>query len=105
MSVEGRAPAALAKLPAPQAVFIGGSKGEMKEIMAAALAKNPRARIVVSAIMLETARAAAEAMAELGVGEPEICQLAVSRAERLGQGHYLKSLNPIFLLSGGGGHD
>lgn len=105
VSVEGRAPAALAELPAPQAVFIGGSKGEMKEIMAAALAKNPRARIVVSAIMLETARAAAEAMAELGVGEPELCQLAVSRAERLGQGHYLKSLNPIFLLSGGGGHD
>ena len=100
--VPGRAPEALAALPAPAAVFVGGSKGSLKEILAAACGKNPRVRIVVSAIMLETLQAAWQAFEELGLKSPELCQLAVSRGEKLGRGHFLKSLNPIFLLKGGG---
>ena len=52
--VEGLAPAALSDLPAPDAVFIGGSKGSLAAIVDAALDKNPDARICVSAIALET---------------------------------------------------
>lgn len=102
--VTGSAPAALAQLPAPAAVFVGGSKGRMKEILEQALTKNPQVRVVVSAVTLETLQAAAAALQELGFRQLQILQLAVSRAEKLGQGHYLKSLNPIFLLSGVGGH-
>ena len=52
--VEGRAPAALADLPAPDAVFIGGTKGGMEAVVDTVLARNPNARICISAIALET---------------------------------------------------
>ena len=60
--VEGLAPAALADLPAPDAVFIGGSKGSLAAIVDAALEKNPAARICASAIALETLSAAVAAL-------------------------------------------
>ena len=59
--VEGLAPAALSDLPAPDAVFIGGSKGSLAAIVDAALDKNPDARICVSAIALESLLSAAVA--------------------------------------------
>ncbi|MBO6011862.1 MAG: precorrin-6A reductase, partial [Oscillospiraceae bacterium] len=46
----GKAPDALAELPAPTHVFIGGSSGNLVSIMDAALAKNPAARIVITAV-------------------------------------------------------
>ena len=52
--MEGRAPAALADLPAPDAVFIGGTKGGMEAVVDTVLARNPNARICISAIALET---------------------------------------------------
>ena len=52
--VEGRAPQALRDLPAPDAVFIGGTKGNMEEIVELALSKNRSARVCISAIAVET---------------------------------------------------
>lgn len=64
--VRGTAPAALEDLPAPDGVFVGGSGGELDAILAAALGKNPRVRLCVSAIALETLSAAAAAFAAGG---------------------------------------
>ena len=44
----------LKKLPAVDAAFIGGSGGEMRELVRVILEKNPAARIVISAIALES---------------------------------------------------
>ena len=63
--IEGTAPQVLADLPAPDAVFIGGTKGEMDAVVAAALAKNPAARLCISAIALETLSAAVAALRRL----------------------------------------
>ena len=57
--IEGRAPDVLADLPAPDAVFIGGTKGGMEAVLDEVLGKNPNARICISAIALETLSAAA----------------------------------------------
>ena len=60
--IEGRAPDALADLPAPDAVFIGGTKGGMEAVLDEVLGKNPNARICISAIALETLSAAVAAL-------------------------------------------
>jgi precorrin-6Y C5,15-methyltransferase (decarboxylating) len=52
--VRGTAPEALGALPAPSHVFIGGSSGNMRRIVEVALEKNPRVRVVVNAIALES---------------------------------------------------
>ena len=97
--VEGLAPDALSDLPAPDAVFIGGSKGSLAAIVDAALDKNPDARICVSAIALETLSAAVAALTAKG-RTMQVSQIAVSRAKAVGGLHLMMAQNPIYLITG-----
>ena len=97
--VEGLAPDALSDLPAPDAVFIGGSKGSLDAIVDAALDKNPDARICVSAIALETLSAAVAALTAKG-RTVQVSQIAVSRAKAVGGLHLMMAQNPIYLITG-----
>lgn len=99
--IEGRAPQALRELPAPDGVFIGGTKGELDAIVGAALDKNPNARICISAIALETLSAAVAALTARGL-EAQVAQIAVSRTKPAGSLHLLMASNPTFLITGSG---
>ena len=94
--VSGEAPAALAGLPAPDAVFIGGTRGRLGPILDAALAANPAARICLTAIALESLAAALDACAARGL-EAEITQIAAAHAA--GRPHLLRAENPVFLIT------
>ena len=94
--VRGTAPEALRELSAPDAVFIGGSKGNLRGIADAALAKNPNVRLCMTAIALETLSAALEAFRDM---DTEIVQIAVSRAKAAGELHLLMANNPVFLIT------
>lgn len=96
---EGMAPQALEALPAPDAVFVGGTKGSMAGVIDCILAKNPAARICISAIALETLSAAVAALTAHGISA-EVTQLAVSRTKAAGSLHLLMANNPIFLITG-----
>ena len=95
--VEGRAPDALEGLPAPTHVFIGGSSGDLKEIMVACLKKNPRVRFVINAITLETVSEMARCFEELNVEEEEIVSVSVSKSKRTGRYHLMSANNPIYI--------
>lgn len=97
--VEGLAPDALSDLPAPDAVFIGGSRGSLAAIVDAALEKNPDARICVSAIALESLSAAVAALTAKG-RTVQVSQIAVSRARAVGGLHLMMAQNPIYLITG-----
>lgn len=94
----GKAPEALRALPAPDAVFVGGSEGALAEIVDAALDKNPNVRLCVSAIALETLSAALDIFDARGM-DAEVTQLAVSRAKAGEKYHLLLANNPVFLIS------
>jgi precorrin-6Y C5,15-methyltransferase (decarboxylating) len=97
--IAGRAPDALADLEAPDAVFVGGSKGSMEEIIDVALERlKPGGRLVVNAITLENAGEAYQTFRRRGL-VPEVTLLQVSRAEPLA--HYLRfeALNPIQIFA------
>lgn len=100
--IEGQAPDALRELPAPDAAFIGGSGGRLREIAALLLEKNPRMRLAVAAVTLETIAEAVSLFNELNLPETEAVQVAVSRAEPLGRYHIMAALNPVYIISGGG---
>ena len=97
--VPGRAPEALGDLPAPDAVFVGGSGGAMDAIVQAALEKNPHARLCISAIALETVQAAMAALAARGI-PTTVTQLAGSETRPAGGLNLLMANNPIFLIAG-----
>ena len=96
--VSGKAPEALAALPKPDAVFIGGSGGRLREIAEAALEMNPEARLCVSAIALETLSAALDVFKARGL-DAEVTQIAVSRARSSASLHLLLANNPVFLIT------
>ena len=98
--VEGSAPEALADLPSPDAVFVGGSGGKMAEILQLVHSKNPRARICVAAIALESLEKALNAFKELGY-TAEVTQVTVSRSREAGEMHLMMAQNPIYLITGG----
>ena len=52
--IKGEAPEALKSLPAPTHVFIGGSSGNLSQIVDLLMEKNPEVRIVINCITLET---------------------------------------------------
>lgn len=101
--VEGSAPDALKDLPAPTHVFVGGSGGELKDILSLALAKNPAVRIVVNTVTAETFALALEAMKTLPVKDVEIVELSVSRGRQAGGYHLMTAQNPVYLFSCQGG--
>ena len=103
--VEGMAPDALKDLPAPTHVFIGGSGGELKDIMALVLVKNPAARIVVNTVTAETFAVALDAVKALPVRDVEIVELSVSRGRQVGNYHLMTAQNPVYLFSCRGGKD
>ena len=95
--VRGEAPAALAGLPAPTHVFIGGSGGGLGPIVDAALAANPAARIVVNAVTPESVGRIAEIMGQFQTAE--LVQLCVSRARGSGRVHLMEGLNPVWIAA------
>lgn len=103
--IEGTAPDALQTLPAPDAAFIGGSAGRLREIIALLRDKNPNVRLVVTAVTLETIAEATGLFSELNLPNSEVVQIAVSRSEPLGRYHILAAQNPVYIISGGGQSD
>jgi precorrin-6Y C5,15-methyltransferase (decarboxylating) len=97
--IAGRAPEALSELETPDAVFIGGSKGAMDEIVNAALERlRPGGRLVVNAITLENSAEVYAALRGRGI-VPEVTLLQVSRAEPLARYLRFEALNPIQIFA------
>ena len=97
--IRGRAPEALKDLPAPTHVFIGGSGGEIGEILRAVLERNPGARVVANCITSETLAALKTALETLPVRDLQCMQVIVNREEKLGRYHCLRAANPVFIIS------
>lgn len=95
----GSAPEDTDGFPAPDRVFVGGSNGNLRGVIAAALGRNPKAVIVVTAVSLETLHLSAEALSEHGIS-PEITQIAVTRTRKIGSHTMLSAENPVFIIKG-----
>nr|WP_295305579.1 precorrin-6A reductase [uncultured Blautia sp.] len=97
--VKGEAPQALASLPVPTHAFIGGSSGNLKEIVALLLKKNQDVRIVINCITLETISEALDVLKEYDFAEREVVQLAASRSREIGRYHLMMGENPIYIIT------
>ena len=98
----GTAPEALTDLPAPTHAFIGGSSGNMKEILQLLLAKNPQVRVVVNAITLETVAEANSCFKELGFTDVDITQIQAAKAKKVGPYEMMMGQNPVYIFAGTG---
>ena len=98
--IHGKAPEVLATLPTPDRAFIGGSKGNMATIIKLLLEKNPKIRIVINAITLETMMEAIECFRIFEFEDIDILQISAARAKEVGNYHMMTGQNPVFIISG-----
>ena len=97
--VSGYAPDACYSLPAPTHVFIGGSSGNLREIMALAMEKNPHVRIVATAIAMETVAELTTIASKNNFKESEIVSLTAARDRKAGNYHLMTGQNPIYIFT------
>ena len=101
--VPGLAPDACADLPAPTHVFIGGSAGNMRQILDCILAKNPKARIVATAVTLESIGELTQCVKDIPFAYTEVVSMTVARDRKAGPYHLMMGQNPIFIFTMQGG--
>lgn len=97
-AVEGLAPEALKDLPAPTHAFIGGSAGNMGEILDVLRAKNPSVRIVINTIALESISEVMQLLKERGI-DADIVQISAAKSRVLGRYHMMTGLNPVYIIT------
>ena len=97
--IAGTAPEAMETLPEPDAVFVGGSGGMLREILHGIHKRNGLARICVSAVTLEGLQTACSVFRELGY-DTDICQICVNRGKSSGELTLMLAQNPVWLITG-----
>lgn len=97
--IRTKAPDGLEDLPVATHAFIGGSKGNLREILWTLYRKNTHMRIVVNAVSMETICQMQELLKELPVEQEEILQLSVTKTKQLGGYHMLQAANPVYIYA------
>ena len=97
--IEGEAPEALAALPAPTHAFIGGSGGNLREILSLLREKDPAMRVVVNAVTLETMGEIAEVLREFPIKDSDVRQVQIARGRKAGPYHLMQSENPVLIAA------
>lgn len=97
--IEGIAPNILKELPIPNCAFIGGSKGNLKEIIKFLKERNNKIRIVISAITLETILQALEAIKEYNIKEYNIININISKNKLMSHYNMMIGENPIYIIT------
>ncbi len=95
----GTAPEALDGLEKPTHVFIGGSSGNLREILLKVKAANPLVRVVINAVTLETLNEVLLAEKEGVLAELEIVQAGITKVRNTAGYHMLDGQNPVYIIS------
>ncbi len=97
--LHARAPEGLDELPEPDAVFVGGSGGNLGEILGIVVARlRPYGRIVVNAITLDTLHDAVTAFRRLGLAHEAIL-VSIARSKPLLDMMSFEALNPVYVVT------
>jgi precorrin-6Y C5,15-methyltransferase (decarboxylating) len=79
--------------------FIGGSSGNLREILAELGSSCPGIRVVINAVSLETMAEITNVIADMDVSNLTAEQVSVSKARELGSYHLLTAENPVMIAA------
>ena len=87
-------------LPNADAIFIGGGGASLRTIIQTAHYKlKPNGRIVINAILLETATTAIAELKALGYKDIDIANISVAKGKQINSGTMMMARNPITIVS------
>jgi len=99
--VNREATQALGKLPAVDAILIGSGGTNLAKIIQLSFKKlKPTGRIVINAILLETASTALNELSRLHFKDVEVIQVTIAKSRKIRQGTMMIARNPIMIISG-----
>ncbi|HLB99819.1 MAG TPA: precorrin-6Y C5,15-methyltransferase (decarboxylating) subunit CbiT [Candidatus Bathyarchaeia archaeon] len=97
--IHGKAPDAILNLPKLDAVMIGGSKN-LREVMKVSFEKlKKEGRMVINAILLETATTALDEIKKLNAKDIDVTSLSIAKGKDIGSGTMMLARNPITIVS------
>lgn len=98
--VHGRAPEGLEAWPDPDAIFIGGSGGELRELIRICCVRlRPGGRFVINAATIETLTDSCRALKEEGF-EARVTLIQISRSKPILDMTRFEGLNPVYVITG-----
>ena len=98
--IEGKAPEVLEGISGVNKIFIGGSGGNLKEIIDWVECNSQTgSRLVINAVSLNTLIDARHMLDTLAFSAPEIIQVSINRIEKLGNAEMFRPQSPIFIIS------
>ncbi|HIU64815.1 MAG TPA: precorrin-6y C5,15-methyltransferase (decarboxylating) subunit CbiE [Candidatus Avacidaminococcus intestinavium] len=97
--IKGEASQALSEAPVPDCVFIGGSGGKLEVMLDDIYAKNSRAKIVVTAITIETLAQTMQYYATKKDYLTEVVNVFVARSQKAGPYNLMKAQNPVYVIT------
>lgn len=98
--IHAKAPDGLDQLPDPDAIFIGGSGGELRELLQVCCERlKPGGRIVVNAATLETLHQTREGLMEAGF-DTHVTMVQTARSKPILNLTRLEGFNPVFIIVG-----
>ena len=86
----------------PDKVFVGGSRGNLREIFERVFEKNSKAKIVINAVTMETVADAVNLIKEFQLENVDICQINVAKTHQIGKYQMLQGASPVYIFSGQG---
>jgi cobalt-precorrin-6B (C15)-methyltransferase len=96
----GKAQDVLPKLPQADAVMIGGTWGDTKQVIELAVGRlKSGGRLVIDTILIETMYQALTSINELKLAEVDVTQVTISKARKVTTGTMMLARNPVMIIS------
>lgn len=97
--IAGEALENIKKMPAPDCVFVGGSGGDLCEMLDIIYSKNSACRIVMNAITIETLAEVAAYYNARKDYELEVVNVFAARSKKLGNYNLMMAQNPVYVMT------
>ena len=98
--ISGNAKEKISKLPESDAIFIGGTGGDTKDIVQLCQDKlKPGGRIVIGVILIETLFSVLDIIEKLKFTSIDITQITISKSRKTSTGTMMLARNPVTVIS------
>jgi len=99
-TILGNAIEKISELPQADAIFIGGTGGDTKEILELCNNKiKSSGRIVIGTILIETLFSVLESIKKLNFSSVDVTQVTISKSRKTTTGTMMLSRNPVTIIS------
>ena len=98
--VLGKAQDVLPSLPQVDAIIVGGTWGDTRQVIQRAIDRLKKGgRIVIDTILIETLYQALATISELQLSEVDVTQVTIAKARKVTTGTMMLARNPVMIIS------